>query len=257
MKPKVQSPIRIRGLEYGGEKPLFCIPIVPRDLAELATEAKVATDLKPELIEWRADFLSKPTVTSIVEAAALLRKIAAGEAIVFTLRAKSEGGAHEIPAQERCILIEAVLRSKMIDIVDLELANEPPFLDSLMAIAKDHGIPVTLAFHDFESTTSNDQLLSKIKMMHLRGANIAKIAVTPRTPDDVLRLLQVTAIARKLYPDLPLVTLSMGALGSVTRVAGFLYVSDMSFVVGKRSSAPGQIPIEDARTMSEMLLRYS
>jgi 3-dehydroquinate dehydratase-1 len=51
--------------------------------------------------------------------------------------------------------------------------------------------------------------------------------------------------------------MSMGALGSVTRVAGFLYGSDMAFAVGKVASAPGQIPIEDARRSTELLLRYS
>jgi 3-dehydroquinate dehydratase-1 len=48
----------------------------------------------------------------------------------------------------------------------------------------------------------------------------------------------------------------MGRLGSVTRVAGFLYGSDMAFAVGKEASAPGQIPIADARRMTDLLLRY-
>ena len=51
--------------------------------------------------------------------------------------------------------------------------------------------------------------------------------------------------------------MSMGALGSITRVAGFLYGSDMSFAVGKEASAPGQIPIADARQITDLLLRYS
>jgi 3-dehydroquinate dehydratase-1 len=257
MRPTVVSPIRIRGLEYGGQKPLFCIPIVPRDLAELTVQAEVAHSLKPELVEWRADFLASPTPSSLLDAARLLRGIAVDEAIIFTLRAKNEGGAQEIPQDERRTLIEAVLRSKTIDIVDLELANDQEFLGSLMPIAKECGIPVILAFHDFEGTPSSDQLLAKIDAMRSQGADIAKIAVMSRTADDVLRLLQVTAMARKLYPGLPLVTMSMGALGSITRVAGFLYGSDMSFALGKAGSAPGQIPIEDARKMSEMLLRYS
>jgi len=256
-KPTVESPIRIRGLEFGGSQPLFCIPIVPRDLSELAAEAETAHGLKPELIEWRADFLSSPTTSSLIEAARLLRTIAVSEAIIFTLRKKSEGGVQEVASDERHIFIETVLRSKLIDILDLELANEPQFLESLMAIARDHDIPVILAFHDFESTPLNEELLFTIETMRAQGAHIAKIAVMPRTRDDVLRLLQVTATARQLYPELPLVTMSMGALGIVTRIAGFLYGSDMSFASGKSGSAPGQIPIEDARRMSELLLRYS
>jgi 3-dehydroquinate dehydratase-1 len=176
---------------------------------------------------------------------------------IFTLRAKEEGGAQPIPQSERHTLIESALRSGMIDIVDLELANDDPFLTFLMGTAKASAIPVILAFHDFNGTPENDDLLSKIDRRNSLGASIAKVAVMPRTPEDVLRLLQVTASVRRLYPSLPLITMSMGALGSITRVAGFLFGSDMSFALGKSPSAPGQIPMEDARKSTEMILRYS
>lgn len=257
MKRGIQSPLRVRNLAFGGDKPLFCVPIVPRNLGELISQAEVAHKLKPELIEWRADFFSAPTVSSLVEAARLLRNTAPSESIIFTLRAKNEGGAQEIPQSERRVLIEALLRSSMVDIVDLELANDDDFLRSVMQVARQSGIPVILAFHDFERTLEDDVLLSKIESMRSHGANIAKIAVMPQTPEDVLRLLHVTARARALYPSLPLITMSMGALGSITRVAGFLFGSDMSFALGQSGSAPGQIPMEDARKITEMLLRYS
>jgi len=51
--------------------------------------------------------------------------------------------------------------------------------------------------------------------------------------------------------------MAMGSMGVISRVAGFLYGSDMAFAVGKTASAPGQIPIADARRMTELLLRYS
>jgi 3-dehydroquinate dehydratase-1 len=257
MKPRVQFPLRIRDLEFGGGKPLFCIPIVPRDIPDLVVQAETARALNPELIEWRADFFSNPSASSLVGAATLLRNIAPEQALIFTLRAKSEGGAQELPQSDRRILIEAVLRSSMVDIVDLELANDNDFLHALMKTAQTCDMPVILAFHDFDRTLENEELLAKIESMRSQGANIAKIAVMPRTPEDVLRLLQVTACARRLYPNLPLITMSMGALGSITRVAGFLFGSDMSFALGKSGSAPGQIPMEDARKMVELLLRYS
>lgn len=257
MKLTVKGPLRIRDLEFGGEKPLFCIPIVPRDTADLIIQGEAAHNLNPDLIEWRADFLSNQTSSSLLENARSLRKIARSEAIIFTLRAKEEGGAQQLPQSERRSLIEAVLRSGLIDLVDLELASDDSFLNHLMQTARECSVPVILAFHAFDSTPESDQLLSKIGSMASLGASIAKIAVMPRTPEDVVRLLQVTASARRLYPNLPLITMSMGALGSITRVAGFLFGSDMSFALGKSASAPGQIPMEDARKITEMILRYS
>lgn len=257
MKPSVETPLRIRGLEYGGAKPLFCIPIVPADAAALAEQAGIAHALQPDLVEWRADFYKDATRADLLAAARTLRAALPDEAIVFTFRWKAEGGARELPQTERQSLVEAVLRSGCVDIVDLELASDAPFLDPLLAVARECGVKVILAMHDFQKTPSTEELLATITAMEARGADIAKLAVMPRTASDVMRVFQVMLTARQSYPRLPLAIMSMGALGSITRVAGFLYGSDMAFAVGKEASAPGQIPIADARQMTELLLRYS
>lgn len=257
MKPTVEAPLRIRGIEFGGAKPLFCIPIVPVDAADLAAQAEVAHRLQPDLVEWRADFYQHSTPEAFLDAARTLRQSLPDEAIIFTLRWKAEGGVRELPLPLRRQLIETVLRSGCVDIIDLELASDPAFLDPLLALAKDCGVQVILAMHDFTRTPPTEELLARIAAMNARGAGIAKLAVMPQTPADVMRLFQVIIEARRQFPRLPLAIMSMGALGSITRVAGFLYGSDMAFAVGKEASAPGQIPIEDARRMAAMLLQYS
>ena len=79
----------------------------------------------------------------------------------------------------------------------------------------------------------------------------------PRELRDVLRLLEVTLKARESYPEAALCTMSMGGMGCLSRVSGFLYGSDMSFAVGDKVSAPGQIPIEEARRLAGTLLKYA
>jgi 3-dehydroquinate dehydratase-1 len=116
---------------------------------------------------------------------------------------------------------------------------------------------VILSFHDFQATPANEVLLARITAMIHRGADIAKVACMPREPSDVLRLLQTTLAARLAFPASALCTMSMGSLGSVSRVAGFLYGSDMAFAVGQAVSAPGQIPLLEARQITEGLLRYA
>jgi 3-dehydroquinate dehydratase-1 len=256
MKPSVTAPFNVRGA-YGGSKPLFCIPLVACEPAELVAQAEIARALEPDLIEWRADFSKDWSPEGLISAGKKLRGAVPEIPIIFTLRIKGEGGAQEMPQSARQASIDAVLRASLVDIVDLELANEPEFLETLMRAAQRNGVRVILAFHDFQSTAENERLLAKISAMRAKGADVAKIAVMPQTPGDVLRLFQVTVEARRIFPELPLAIMSMGALGSITRVAGFLYGSDMAFAVGKEASAPGQIPIKDARIMSEMLLRYS
>lgn len=257
MKPTVEAPLPIRGIEFGGSKPLFCIPIVSVDATDLAAQAEIAHRLHPDLVEWRADYYQHSTPEAFLDAARALRQALPDEAIIFTLRWKAEGGVREIPQPLRRQLIETVLRSGCVDVIDLELANDLAFLDPLLSLARDSGVRVILAMHNFTQTPPTEELLATIAAMHARGADIAKLAVMPQSPADVMRLLQVIIEARKQYPRLPLAIMSMGALGSITRVAGFLYGSDMAFAVGKEASAPGQIPIEDARRMADMLLRYS
>src|SRR5205809_5279860 len=217
MRPTVSPPLQVRGLHYGGAQPLFCIPLAPPELESLSEQARIAAALKPDMIEWRADFFRHQTPERLREGAGVLRGLAGDAAIIFTLRAKNEGGAQEMSLATRRPLIDAVLRSNTIDIVDLELANDPEFLDALMPLAKQCGVRVLLAMHDFEQTPPNEVLSGRIRAMRARGASIAKLAVMPRSEDDVLRLLEVTMRARREFPDLPLCTMSMGRLGSITR----------------------------------------
>jgi 3-dehydroquinate dehydratase-1 len=43
--------------------------------------------------------------------------------------------------------------------------------------------------------------------------------------------------------------MSMGGVGSLSRVMGWVYGSAATFAVGKSSSAPGQIAIEELRSV--------
>lgn len=257
MRPCAAPPMLIRNLEFGGPKPLFCIPLVAKDESELLVQAQVAHDLTPDLVEWRADSYSDLSPGNLIESARRLRELVGRESIIFTLRIQAEGGKAEISQEDRAGAIDAVIRSGFVDLVDVEMCNGPEFLRPILATAREQGVRTILSFHDFQATPSSEILLDKISGMIRQGGDIAKIACMPRQPDDVLRLLQVTLTARRRFPAVPLCTMSMSGMGCLSRVAGFLYGSDMAFAVGQESSAPGQIPIGEARAVAESLLRYA
>lgn len=257
MRPCVEGAFFLRGIEYGGARPLFCIPLVAKDLKSLLAQAKVAVDLAPDLVEWRADFYEESAAFALVDASRQLRSVMEDKPVIFTLRSKAEGGGQHIPQEVRRDSIDAVAASGFVDMIDLELGNGTPFLEPLMRSTREHGVRVILSFHDFEQTPTSHELLLKIDLMSRLGADVAKIAVMPQTAADVLRLLETTLVARKRFPRLPLCTMSMGCLGILSRVAGFLYGSDMAFAVGQEISAPGQIPIAEARAMAEKLLELT
>ena len=90
------------------------------------------------------------------------------------------------------------------------------------------------------------------------GADVVKLAATPHDAVDVARLLNATACAREIL-SVPLVTMSMGEQGAVTRVAGGVFGSALTFVLvpgpdgSWTPSAPGQLPIESVRAVHEVL----
>jgi 3-dehydroquinate dehydratase-1 len=86
------------------------------------------------------------------------------------------------------------------------------------------------------------------------GADIAKVAVMPQDMQDVLALLAATlAASREL--DIPVAGMSMGGLGSITRLCGGAFGSALTFAIGQGASAPGQMPIEELHRGLELLRR--
>ncbi len=55
--------------------------------------------------------------------------------------------------------------------------------------------------------------------------------------------------------SLPIISMSMGGYGSLSRLFGWAFGSSVTFVVGENSSAPGQVPIEDLKVVVDILHR--
>ena len=80
------------------------------------------------------------------------------------------------------------------------------------------------------------------------GGDVAKVAVMPQGLQDVLTLLGATHTASQTV-GLPLISMSMGPLGAVTRMVGGLFGSGLTYGVCAAASAPGQVPIEELRSV--------
>ena len=255
MRPVVTPALKIRGAEFGGPRPLICVPLVAADVGALRSHATVAHALSPDLFEWRADYYDDVSDAGMCDGARALRAVVGPVPVIYTLRIREEGGAKVIAQDLRRSVIESVLRSGLVDLVDIELRNGPAFIEPVADLARDCGVRVILSFHDFEATPDVNVLLATISEMVRQDADIAKVACMPKAPEDLLRLLEATLTARRMFPSLPMCTLSMGGLGVATRAAGCLFGSDMTFAVGQAASAPGQIPVGELRTMIEGVLR--
>ena len=234
----------------GGKFPLICTPLVGRTLDKILTELAIVLPKKPDVLEWRVDFFEQIADSAAVIAAAMAIKKEAGNIpLLFTRRSTIEGGEKIALTEAQVIaMYKAVCESKSIDLIDYEMANDGANIMQVREAAKANGIKLVLSFHNFSFTPGLETLLGKFLLADQLGADVAKVAVMPRDMDDVLTLLTATREASKKL-RIPLISMSMGPLGAITRMIGGVFGSSLSFAVGAASSAPGQVPIEDLNTM--------
>lgn len=254
MRPQSENKVTVRGKVIGGPDPLVCLPMVAGEKSELLAQAGELMPLAPDLLEWRIDgFDAVEDSTACLDALADLKAAMGQTPLIFTCRIDAEGGFREIPRDKRLKLIIAALKSGGVDLVDIEMCNDPDFVAAVRQTAADSGARLILSYHNFEETPEEAFILDKLAQAQEMGADVAKVAVMPRDYGDVLALLNATWKARSGKVRIPLVTLAMGPEGGITRLAGGLFGSDITFAAGKTISAPGQLPIGDLRQVMAVL----
>jgi len=156
--------------------------------------------------------------------------------LLLTCRALSEGGSWpDDDPHRRLTLLEGVKRG--FDYVDVESASG--FTEVMVEKA---GRGLVVSHHDLTGTP--DDLDALYARMCTQGADVVKIAVTPRSVADVGRLLALAArVARQGGP--PLIPLALGPMGVVTRVTAGRYGAPFTFAAPEEGAeaAPGQIAV--------------
>lgn len=238
----------------GGKFPLICTPLVGRTLEQLLAELAVVLPKQPDVLEWRVDFFDAiGDSAAVIAAARAIKQVAGKVPVLFTRRSTLEGGEKIAINEDQVIaMYSAVCESKSIDLIDYEMANDAANIVRVRAAAKANGIKLVLSFHNFSYTPGLETLSSKFLTADQLGADVAKVAVMPRDLDDVLTLLSATRAASKKL-RIPLISMSMGPYGALTRMVGGVFGSALTFAVGASSSAPGQVPIEDLNTVLAIL----
>ncbi|RKD22648.1 3-dehydroquinate dehydratase [Ammoniphilus oxalaticus] len=250
--------VNVRGTEIGSGQPIICIPLISQSVDQLVKECKQAVSKKPDMIEWRADFFSElANLESVIVAARMIRGEVGEIPLLFTIRSIHEGGQPVERSEEEIVnLINAICRTGYIDLVDYEIRNDQQRIEGVLATAKQAGVYVVLSYHNFEKTPESSILIDKLRQAEQLGADMAKIAVMPQSNADVLQLLQAAQTTQEEL-SIPLIAISMGGLGAITRVAGWMFGSAVTFAIGNEESAPGQIPIADLRAMITQLQNAS
>lgn len=254
MKLCQEYQVTVKGKVFGGEKLLECIPVISKNREALICDMTQVASHNPDIIEWRIDWLERLDDNKYVTAAMKdIVPIVGNIPILLTFRHISEGGAKEEPQQVRLDVIRTACEMGIADIVDVEMANPSDFIEEVKSIVRQNNVKLVISTHDFSATPPEEEILDRIKTSKEMGADIAKVCYLPGDFQDVLRVARATYRARAGECLIPLITVSMGALGGITRVMGREIGSDLSFLSAAGASGPGQMNIEDYRQMKKII----
>lgn len=156
--------------------------------------------------------------------------------MVATIRRVEDGGRWKGTEEERQVLLRQAVVAGF-DYVDLE-ADVAPSIRRFGAVKR------IVSYHNFDETP--DDLEDRYKAMCQLDADVVKIAVTPQTTADNLRVLRLLDNAPR-----PTVVLCMGELGMCTRVLNARQGSPFTYAAfnPERSIAPGMISYKDLRSI--------
>lgn len=243
----------VKNKSFGTGRPIICVSVMDTTKAEIVAEVERLVANEVEMIEWRVDaFDGVRSPNAVREVLKEIAPIIKDTVFVFTFRSKEQGGMCALSSDKVYDLHQVAAESKVVDFIDLEYFYTEDADVEVYNLQK-MGTKVITSHHDFHETPSADVLYMLLEQMKHSNADIVKMAMMPNTVEDVLRLLEETNHFHERYPKQPLITMSMGKLGMVSRISGETFGSCVTFGAGKNASAPGQIPLDDLKHILDTL----
>ncbi|MDO5729942.1 MAG: type I 3-dehydroquinate dehydratase [Actinomycetaceae bacterium] len=246
----------------GRNRAAIICPLQGPDASSLVASARRIAQTACDVVEWRVDTLAS-TEEAVLKGALQVVRRELKVPLLATARTSTEGGA--LPAEELDRVVTVLLEAG-VDAIDIEASAETA--GDLIDRAFGADTVVVLSAHDFTGTTGVETLLDEFTAMQQRlldhaasasqtmsedkreewaerGWGIVKIATTPVDPMDIYKLM----VAGRRFVDtvatVPIIAISMGQLGQLTRTYPGALGSAATFAASPgEESAPGQISVE-------------
>lgn len=190
---------------------------------------------KPDLVEYRLDYLADPLT---------LKTVAKGKTcpIIATDRSTRD------ESESRDLLLDAA--EVGFDFIDVDLSR--PLAGSMVKQLKTHDVGVVISHHDSSRTPSEEALLQLLQAEKNMGGEICKIVTTATNLADNLTVL---SFVNKCSQTTRVVSFAMGKLGVTSRVLSPFFGAEFTFAALNDASrtAEGQLSIDSLRRVWSML----
>lgn len=245
--------VTVKNSRFESGKTNIAVPVTGVTPDEILNQLRRALAVEPDVIEWRIDFFKQVLNQAVyMDLAKTINRLIGDTVLLTTFRTTHEGGASNLVDTDYYATCRWILENRLTDMIDIEFNRDKKTVADLIKLAHYQHIPVILSNHDFQATPDQQTLISRFQQMAARNADIAKIAVMPQNSQDVLTLLTATTIANQKL-TIPLISMSMGELGKISRITGPQFGSTLSFATVGQASAPGQLSVEDVRKSFKIL----
>ena len=246
--------VKVRNTVIGEGMPKICVPIVGVTKEAILDEARAITKLPADVVEWRIDWFENVfDFDKLVDVLKDLREVLGDMPILMTFRTSKEGGEKAIEDEVYADINIKAAQTGYVDMVDVEVFTGDEIVKKIIDGAHAAGVKVVASNHDFFKTPDKDDIVGRLRKMQDLGADIPKIAVMPQNKKDVLTLLAATEEMANEYADRPIITMSMAGTGVISRLAGEVFGSALTFGAAAKASAPGQMGVQDLKQVLTLL----
>ncbi|TCM61184.1 3-dehydroquinate dehydratase [Acinetobacter calcoaceticus] len=248
VNPALKSVYMVKNVNIGDLPVKTIVPITAKTRLQAIAQAQViAQNPDADLAEFRIDLLDFADDNIRVMALGHeLNRILEHKPLIATIRTANEGGQLKITDQAYEKIYSAYLQQPFMQLLDIEMYRAPASVEKLTQLAHQNNVLVIMSNHDFNQTPSQAEIEQRLYQQDQMGADILKIAVMPKRQQDVLTLMNATANVRQ-NSNKPLLTMSMGQLGTISRVATANIGGSLSFGMIGEASAPGQIDVKQLK----------
>ena len=243
----------IKGRRIGVGRPKTVVSLMGDDAAKVYAQANEAMAQRADCLEWRVDFLAKHVgEADVARIARELGRITPTTPLIATIRTEGQGGQRAYGEETYLELCHTLIESGGPDMVDIELDKPADVVRPLVDAAHAHGLHALVSHHDFVATPATDRMVKLLCHMASLGADLPKLAVMARSRADCFRLMEASARTSERL-RMPVVAISMGAHGTLSRLAGESCGSALTFCAVGDPSAPGQVELGQARHAIDQL----
>ena len=200
-----------------------------------------------DIVELRVDQWPEFNEEAYQQTLETLRVAVPEKEVLVTYRTAQQGGQGDASETEYGQIIRALAKQQpnYIDIEFDELAA-PTDVQKVGKEAHNQRVKVIISHHNFTETPNLETLRFLYYKIHQCGGDMLKVAVMPRTPEDVLTLMSAMHQTSVTISE-QVIGIAMGDLGKVSRLATGVFGGSISYGCLEEPQAPGQVQVKDLR----------